>query len=68
MLWSLLKIILFVVVIAALAIGAGYLLESDGGIQITVMGTEYSFGPLESVLGIAVLVVAVWIFLKLLSF
>jgi HemY protein len=67
MLWSLLKIVLFVVVIAAVAVGAGYLLESDGGVQITVMGTEYSFGPLQSVIAIVILVVLVWLFLKLLS-
>ncbi|MFK7874961.1 MAG: heme biosynthesis protein HemY [Paracoccaceae bacterium] len=67
MLWSLVKIILFVVAVAALALGAGYLLESEGGIQITVRGLEYNFGPLQSVIGVAVLVLAVWIILKLLS-
>ena len=67
MLWSLIKIILFVAVVAALAWGAGYLLESQGGVQITVMGTEYSFGPLQSVIAVFVLVVAVWLLLKVLS-
>ena len=67
MLWSLIKIIIFMVAVAALALGAGYLLESSGGIQITVGGTEYNFPPLESVIGLVVLVVAVWVLLKLLS-
>ncbi|MCV3269973.1 heme biosynthesis protein HemY [Roseobacter sinensis] len=67
MLWSLIKIILFVGVVAALALGAGYLLESQGGVQVTVMGSEYTFGPLQSVIAVVVLVVAVWILLKLLS-
>lgn len=67
MLWSLIKIVLFVVVVAALALGAGYLLESEGGVQITVMGTEYSFGPLQSVIAALVLVLGVWLFLKLMS-
>ena len=67
MLWSLIKIVLFVVVVAALALGAGYLMESEGGVQVTVMGTEYSFGPLQSVIAVVVLVIAVWLFLKLLS-
>jgi HemY protein len=67
MLWSLIKIILFVAVVAALAWGAGFLLESEGGIQVTVMGTEYSFGPLQSVIGIAVLMIAVWLLLKVFS-
>lgn len=67
MLWSLIKIIVFVTLVAALAYGAGYLLESQGGIQVTVMGTEYSFGPLQSVIAVAVLILAVWLLLKLLS-
>lgn len=67
MLWSLIKIILFVVVVAALALGAEYLMESEGGVTVTALGTEYVFGPLQSVIGAAVLVVAVWFMLKLLS-
>ncbi len=64
MLWSLIKIIVFVAAIAALAWGAGFLLESQGGIQVTLMGTEFSFGPLQSVIAIAVLMFAVWLLLK----
>jgi HemY protein len=67
MLWSLIKIVLFVVVIAALSWGAGYLLESQGGVQVTVMGTEYSFGPLQSVIAVLVLMLAVWLLLKVFS-
>lgn len=67
MLWSLIKIVLFVVVVAALALGADYLLESQGGIQVSAAGYEITLGPLESVLSIIALVVSVWIALKLLS-
>ena len=67
MLWSLIKIILFVAAVAALALGAGYLLESEGGVQVTVMGSEYTFGPLQSVIAVVGFVVAVWILLKVLS-
>lgn len=67
MLWSLIKIIVFVAAVAALAWGAGYLLESQGGIQVTAMGTEYSFGPLQSVIAIVALVIGVWLLLKILS-
>ncbi len=65
MLWSLIKIIVFVGAVALLALGAGYLLESQGGVQVTVMGSEFTFGPLQSVIAIVLLVVAVWVFLKL---
>lgn len=67
MLWSLLKIVLFVVIVAALTLGAGYLMESSGGIQITAGGVEFTLGPLQSVIAALVAVVAVWIFLKLFS-
>ena len=65
MLWSLIKIVVFVAVIAAITWGASFLLESSGGLQVTVMGTEYSFGPLQSVIAVVLLVVAVWIMLKI---
>lgn len=67
MLWSLLKILVFVAIIALLALGAGFLMETSGGVLITVAGTEYTLGPLQSVMALGVLVVGVWLFLKLLS-
>jgi HemY protein len=67
MLWSLIKIVLFIAAVAAAALGAEYLLESEGGVQVTVMGSEYTFGALQSVIAIIVLVIAVWVLLKLLS-
>ena len=65
MLWSLIKIVVFVAVIAAITWGASFLLESSGGLQVTVMGTEYSFGPLQSVIAVVLPVVAVWIMLQI---
>lgn len=67
MLWSLIKIVVFVAVIAALTWAASFLLESSGGLQITVMGTEFNFGPLQSAIAVVLLVFAVWLFLKILS-
>ncbi|MBI6629463.1 heme biosynthesis protein HemY [Pontibaca salina] len=67
MLWSLIKILVFVAITAALALGASYLLETDGGVQITVAGTEYTLGPLQSVIAGLLLIVAVWVLLKLLA-
>ncbi len=68
MLWSLTKILVFVVTIAALTLGAGYLMESQGGVMITVAGVEYTLSPLMSVIGLVLLVIAVWVILKALSF
>ncbi|MEO9823643.1 MAG: heme biosynthesis HemY N-terminal domain-containing protein [Paracoccaceae bacterium] len=64
MLWSLVKIILFLTLIAAAAWGAGYLLEADGGIRLSIADTELTLGPLASVIGLLVLVVAIWLLLK----
>lgn len=65
MLWSLIKILIFVALVAAASVGAIYLLESDGGIQITVAGTEYTLGPLQSVIALVLLVISLWVILKL---
>ena len=67
MIWSLVKIILFVCAVAAIALGAGYLLESQGGIQVVVAGTEFTLGPLESVMALVVLVFAVWVLIKVIG-
>ena len=64
MLWSLVKVILFVALIAAATLGAGYLMETDGGIQVAFGGTEYTLTPLMSVVAMILLVLAVWLFLK----
>lgn len=67
MLWSLLKILIFVALIALLAFGADLLMETAGGVQITVAGKEYTLGALQSVIAMIVLVALVWVFLKLVS-
>jgi|TARA_B110000908_G_scaffold111160_1_gene130396 HemY protein len=67
MLWSLIKIVLFVCIVAVAALGAGALLETDGGMRVEFAGTEYSLGPLETVVALIALVFAVWVFLKLLG-
>ncbi|WP_372886953.1 heme biosynthesis protein HemY [Shimia sp.] len=67
MLWSLIKILLFVAAIAGLTYGAGYLMESEGGVMITVAGVEYTLGPLQAVIALIVLVVLLWVLLKLAS-
>ncbi len=65
MLWSLLKIVLFVAAIAALTLGAGALMETEGGVRIALGATEFNLGPLQAVLALIVLVLAVWLGLKL---
>ena len=67
MLWSLVKIVLFVVAIAALALGAGVLLEAGGGVRVVVASTEFTLGPLQMVILALVLLVLVWLALRILG-
>ena len=68
MLWSLTKILVFVAVVAAATFGATFLLEMDGGVTISEGNWEFTLGPLQAAIGIAILVVLIWFFLKLASF
>jgi len=68
MLWSLIKILVFVMLVVAAAFGAGQLMEMEGGIRVTMGGSEYNLNALRSVLAIILLVIAVWFALKVLSF
>lgn len=70
MLWSLLKILVFVVVLVAAASGVHYLINADGGISLSIpqLGIEANPGALQSVIALIALVVIVWVLLKALSF
>lgn len=67
MLWSLIKIVVFVVLVAAAAMGAGFLLEMEGGVQIALAGVEINLTPLTAVISFLVLLVSLWLLLKLAS-
>lgn len=65
MIWSSVKIVLFVFTIAALTWGAGLLTESGGGMRLFLAGYEYSLTALQAAFAIAALVLAIWLVLKL---
>lgn len=65
MLWSLLKILLFVALVAALAFGATLLIESEHGLMVSFAGWEFTFGPLQGVVVAVLLLALVWLVLKL---
>ena len=64
MLWTLLKIVLFVAVIVAITFGVERLIEAGDGLRIAVAGIELNLGPLQSVLLVLALVGVVWLLLK----
>ena len=61
MVWSLIKIVAFFVLVGLLAVGAGLLMNADGSIRIAFANTEYTLGPLQSVIAAVVLLVLVWV-------
>ena len=67
MLWSLIKILVFVLAVTALTYGGTQLMEVDGGVTVDVAGQEFTLSPLEMVFAIGALIVAVWLGLKLLA-
>lgn len=64
MLWSLIKVIIFVTMVAAITYGAVLLLETEGGITIGIAGIELTLAPLQAAIALVVLILAVWLFLK----
>jgi HemY protein len=65
MLWSIIKIVVFGALVAAAAYAAWFLLELDGGVQIVMAGYEFNLSPVMAVIGLFLLVLVIWIFLKL---
>jgi HemY protein len=65
MLWSLLKVVIFIALVAGLTWGAGLLMEIGGIATLTVMGREFVLTPLLAVLGAVLLLIAVWLLFKL---
>jgi HemY protein len=67
MLWSLVKIILFVALIAVLTLGAGYLAEVGDEIRLAAGGWEFTLTPLAAAVVLVLLIAAVWLMLKLIG-
>lgn len=64
MLWALLKVLIFIAIVAGLATGVGFLTEMDEVILITIAGREFVLTPLVAILGALVLLLAVWLLFK----
>jgi HemY protein len=65
MIWALGKVLLFILIVSALTLGAGILLDTGGGIRIAAAGYEFSLGPLQALITFFVMVVLVWLLMKL---
>lgn len=68
MLWSLTKVLIFVLIVTLLTLGAAFLLDAGGVVRIVVAGWELSLGPLHLLIGLALLALALWLALKIVGF
>ncbi|PIE10999.1 MAG: heme biosynthesis protein HemY [Rhodobacterales bacterium] len=68
MILSLLKILLFVAAVGAMAWGASWLMTVDGSAVINVAGTEITLSVLQMVVAALIVIFAVWLGIKLLGF
>jgi len=64
MIRSFVKVALFLVVVAVVALGAAHLSDSGEGVRVIVLGTEYSLGPLQAAIGLVVGLALLWLVLK----
>ncbi|MBC2836004.1 heme biosynthesis protein HemY [Paragemmobacter straminiformis] len=65
MLWTLAKVLLFILIVAALTLGAGVLLDTGGGLHIQAAGYEFTLGPLQALILLAAMFAALWLVMKL---
>lgn len=65
MFWIILKIAVFMLVVAGLALGADALLGSDAGIRIAFANTEFTLGPVQAAVAALLLLAALWLLAKL---
>jgi HemY protein len=64
MLWSLLKVLIFIAIVAGLAFGVGYLTEVDDVALLTVAGREFALTPIVAIFLSLVLLLSVWLLFK----
>jgi HemY protein len=68
MIWSLIKVLIFIALVAALTLGASFLLETGGGIRVAVAGYEFTLGLLQAVIVALALLGMIWLVLKAIGF
>ncbi len=68
MLWTVLKIVLFLAVVAGLALGAEWMMDAGHGIRIAVANVEFNLGPVQAALAALVVLALLWLLLKLAGF
>nr|WP_323034832.1 heme biosynthesis HemY N-terminal domain-containing protein [Pararhodobacter sp.] len=65
MIWTVLKIALFVALVVGLTLGVEALMDQDAGMRIAFANTEFTLGPIQTALAVVVLLAALWLLMKL---
>ena len=67
MLFSLIRVLFFVALVVLVALAARWLMQAEGGVQITVADVEFTLGPLQTVIAAVLFALLVWLALKVLG-
>ena len=65
MIWTILKIVLFLMAVAGLTLGAESLMGQEAGLRIAFADMEFTLGPVQMALTALALLGALWLLLKL---
>jgi HemY protein len=65
MLWSIIKIVLFIALAIGLAFGAAWILETPGEVRIAFAGREFALAPIGALVALIVLLGLTYLLLKL---
>jgi len=68
MIWTFVKIALFLAIVAGLTIGASQLSDSGEFVRIIALNTEFNLGALQAVILLALFILSIWIVLKVVGF
>ncbi len=67
MLWSLIKIVIFVALIAVLTFGASYVIDVGGEVRLAFGTVEFTLTPLAGIIGLLATLIAGWIVFRLVA-
>ncbi|MBN8293533.1 heme biosynthesis protein HemY [Rhodobacter sp. NTK016B] len=65
MFWTVLKIVLFLAVVAGLVLGVEALTNQEAGLRIAIANTEFTLGPVQMAIAAILLVALLWLLMKL---
>lgn len=65
MIWTVLKIVLFLAVVAGLTLAAEVLMNQGAGLRLAFANTEFTLGPIQMALAALLALAGLWLLLKL---